>query len=149
MIRELRPLLLFNYQATFPSHTCSLPPLTSTPGHRALTQATPPSRSDQNLSPSNNTVPSLHTLNMAGKSDNAENGAAPATPKAAASGGGYESLTTREQEILAKSMTCLKVAPEVRICQYSICHDHDHSAHLVSALVFHAGVCPLLTPDLC
>ncbi|POS81353.1 hypothetical protein DHEL01_v200234 [Diaporthe helianthi] len=50
---------------------------------------------------------------MAGKPDNAENDAAPTTPKAAASGGGYESLTAREQEILAKAMTCLKVAPEI------------------------------------
>ncbi|KAG6367039.1 hypothetical protein INS49_001221 [Diaporthe citri] len=49
---------------------------------------------------------------MAGKSDNGENGSAPATPKAAA-GGGFSSLTTREQEILAKAMTCLKSAPEI------------------------------------
>lgn len=62
-------------------------------------------------------VPSLHLLNMASKSDNAENGSAPATPKAgAAAGGGYSSLTAREQEILAKAMTCLKTAPEVSIC---------------------------------
>ncbi|KAG8167628.1 hypothetical protein KVR01_003317 [Diaporthe batatas] len=50
---------------------------------------------------------------MAGKSDKADNGDAPATPKAAAFGGGYDSLTTREQEILGKAMTCLKVAPEI------------------------------------
>lgn len=52
---------------------------------------------------------------MAGKSDNAENGSAPATPKAGA-GGGFSSLTAREQEILAKSMTCLNAPPEVSIC---------------------------------
>ncbi|KKY38930.1 hypothetical protein UCDDA912_g01065 [Diaporthe ampelina] len=50
---------------------------------------------------------------MASKSDNPKNGAAPATPKAAAAGGGYSSLTAREQEILAKAMTCLKTAPEI------------------------------------
>lgn len=52
---------------------------------------------------------------MAGKSDNGDNGSAPAPTKAAA-GGGFSSLTTREQEILAKAMTCLKTAPEVSIC---------------------------------
>lgn len=41
-----------------------------------------------------------------------EPGSAPATPKAAA-GGGYGSLTTREQETLAKAMTCLKAAPSL------------------------------------
>ncbi|KAI7783805.1 hypothetical protein LA080_011278 [Diaporthe eres] len=39
-----------------------------------------------------------------------EPGSAPATHKAAA-GGGYGPLTTREQETLAKAMTCLKAAP--------------------------------------
>ncbi|KAJ0118811.1 hypothetical protein J7T55_013066 [Diaporthe amygdali] len=48
---------------------------------------------------------------MASKTENGENDAAPGTPKAA--GGGYSSLTTREQEILAKAMTCLKTAPEI------------------------------------
>ncbi|KAI7785772.1 hypothetical protein LA080_006338 [Diaporthe eres] len=49
---------------------------------------------------------------MAGKSDNGDNGSAPAPTKAAA-GGGFSTLTTREQEILAKAMTCLKTAPEI------------------------------------
>ncbi|KAG6362222.1 hypothetical protein INS49_010452 [Diaporthe citri] len=41
-----------------------------------------------------------------------ESGSAPAAPKAAA-GGGFSSLTTREQEILAKAMACLKAAPSL------------------------------------
>ncbi|KAL1862856.1 hypothetical protein Daus18300_008353 [Diaporthe australafricana] len=49
---------------------------------------------------------------MASNAKNAENDAAPSTPKAG-SGGGYGSLTAREQEILAKAMTCLKTAPEI------------------------------------
>lgn len=64
---------------------------------------------------------------MASKSDNAENGGAPTTPKAgagagacaaaaAAAAGGFDNLTSREQEILAKAMTCLKTTPEVGIC---------------------------------
>lgn len=113
MSRELRPLLLFEYQATFPSHTCSPPTFNininiehSHKQHHHLAVA-------KKLFPSHNPFPSLRLLNMAGKSDNAENGATPTTPKAAASGGGYESLSTREQEILAKAMTCLKVAPEI------------------------------------
>jgi hypothetical protein len=72
---------------------------------------------------------------MASTSDNAENGAAPATPKAAAGGGAVDTLTAREQEILAKAMTCLKAAPEVRIKnlhQGPICPDHNNSASLSS-----------------
>ncbi|KAI3392068.1 hypothetical protein diail_6297 [Diaporthe ilicicola] len=49
---------------------------------------------------------------MASNAKNAESNAAPASPKAAA-GGGYSTLTAREQEILAKAMTCLKTAPEI------------------------------------
>lgn len=41
-----------------------------------------------------------------------ERGSAPAASKAAA-GGGFSSLTTREQEILANAMTCLKAAPSL------------------------------------
>lgn len=96
--------------------------------HQALTQATKPSCSNQRFCSSNHLVPyfslSLHLVNMAGKSDNAENGAAPATPKA---GGGYSTLTPREQEILAKAMTCLKTAPEVSIRTQTICTDYNHS----------------------
>lgn len=77
------------------------------------TQATPSSRNQDHyllLNP----VPSFHHFIMAGKSDNGDNGSAPGTPKAAG-GGGFSSLTAREQEILAKAMTCLKTAPEVSI----------------------------------
>lgn len=110
----LRPFLLFKSLATSPLHTCSLPPSPST--SREHTQATAQSFRNQVLWLFLLPLPSLHLLNMASKSDNAENGSAPATPKAAAAGGGYSSLTTREQEILAKAMTCLKTAPEVSIC---------------------------------
>lgn len=63
---------------------------------------------------------------MASNAKNAENDAAPSTPKAG-SGGGYSSLTAREQEILAKAMTCLKTAPEVSICNgYNLVLAHKH-----------------------
>ena len=66
---------------------------------------------------------------MANKSDHTENGAAPATPKAAVAGGGFDSLTTREQEILAKAMTCLKTAPEVgKLPTDPISPGQNHSA---------------------
>lgn len=42
---------------------------------------------------------------------NGDNGTPPSTPKGA--GGGYASLTPRENEILAKVMNCLKSPPEV------------------------------------
>lgn len=53
---------------------------------------------------------------MASKSDNAENGSTAAAPEGTADGGGYASLSTRDQEILAKAMTCLKAQPEVSTC---------------------------------
>lgn len=81
--------------------------------HPVHTQATAPSSRNQELVLSFSPVPSLNLLNMASKSDNTENGSGAATPEAA---GGYSSLTTREQEILAKAMTCLKTSPEVSIC---------------------------------
>jgi hypothetical protein len=51
---------------------------------------------------------SICSVKMAGKDDN---GTPPSTPKGA--GGGYASLTARENEILSKAMNCLKAPPEV------------------------------------
>jgi hypothetical protein len=118
----LRAPLLFKYQATFPSLTCSFPTWNINIKHSHIhTQKATPSSSDQEPYSSYHSISSFHLLEMASKSYTADSGGTPATPKAGGRGGGggggvFESLTAREQEILAKAMTCLKTAPEVSIC---------------------------------
>lgn len=112
----LRPFLLFITQATSPLSTCSLPPSPpTTPTHtHTYTRSSIISHQSRSFTCHFFLFPLY--FNMASMSDNTENGNTPATPKAGGAGGGYSSLTPREQEILAKAMTCLKTAPEVSIC---------------------------------
>lgn len=80
---------------------------------------------------------------MAGKSDNGENGSASTASKAAA-GGGFSSLTTREQEILAKAMTCLKTAPEVSICiRIQTPRSQSFRTHALASVLFSCPTIPL------
>lgn len=110
----LRPFLLFITQATSPLRTCSLPPSPPTSHTHTYTRSNIISQQSRSFSCHLFLFPLY--VNKASMSDNTENGTAPATPKAGGAGGGYSSLTPREQEILAKAMTCLKTAPEVSIC---------------------------------
>lgn len=112
----LRPFLLFITQATFPPPHLQPSTLTTDITHTdTYTRSNIISQQSRSFSCHHFLFPLY--VNIASMSDNTENGTAPTTPKAGGAGGGYSSLTPREQEILAKAMTCLKTAPEVSTCK--------------------------------
>lgn len=93
---------------------------------------------------------SICSVKMAGKD---ENSTPPSTPKGA--GGGYTSLTARENEILSKAMNCLKAPPEVCLFlkpfsllpQTRITTDYMFHLHRSTTRSWLARwVCPTLAP---